>query len=97
MQQAVPDMLICQVRNRLLSRNGEIREALTSCTVHHCARADQGLCERRAASAVDLTASRGEVFGFVGLNGAGKAAFCECHSCLARSSLYWFFRLSGDC
>lgn len=32
-----------------------------------------GLGERRAASAVGVTVSRGEVFGFVVLNGADKA------------------------
>ena len=31
--------------------------------------------ERRAVNAVDLTVNRGEVFGFVGLNGAGKTTF----------------------
>ena len=31
--------------------------------------------ERRAVNAVDLMVNRGEVFGFVGLNGAGKTTF----------------------
>lgn len=33
----------------------------------------RGFGERRAVSAVGVTASRGEVFGFVVLNGADKA------------------------
>ena len=34
-----------------------------------------GFGERRAVSAVGVTASRGEGLGFVGLAGAGKTAF----------------------
>jgi len=45
----------------------------TSCSVQGCVRADWGFGERRAVSAAGLTASRGEVFGFVVLNGADKA------------------------
>ena len=36
---------------------------------------NRGFGERRAVSAVGVTASRGEVFGFVGLAGAGKTTF----------------------
>jgi len=35
----------------------------------------RGFGERRAVSAVGVTASRGEVFGFVGLTGAGETTF----------------------